>query len=169
MSTATIIDALATGRIEAARDIIFEYLACTEGEAGSSVPRGIADLPPPLQAVLTSLAQRHDGPGALLLAMDGDEVVGCVGLSRSDITAPADGLVQRLYVRASHRRHGLARALMNAVHDHARRNGFDRLVLNVMPSRTGAIAFYHRLGYRPMPDVHRWPYPAVWLAFELSP
>jgi hypothetical protein len=110
MSTATIIDALATGRIEAARDIIFEYLACTEGEAGSSVPRGVADLPPPLQAVLTSLAQRHDGPGALLLAMDGDEVVGCVGLSRSDITAPADGLVQRLYVRASHRRHGLARA-----------------------------------------------------------
>ena len=169
MSAATIIDALATGRIEAARDIVFEYLACTQGEAGSSVPRGVADLPPPLQAVLTSLAQRHDGSGALLLGVDGDEVVGCVGLSRSDVTEPTDGLVQRLYVRAPHRRRGIARALMTAVHDHARRKGFDRLVLNVMPSRVGAIAFYHRLGYRPMHDVEQWPYPAVWLAFELRP
>jgi ribosomal protein S18 acetylase RimI-like enzyme len=167
MAAAHIVDALATDRIEAARAIVFEYLASTQGEAGLPVPQGIADLPTSLRAVHASLAQRHAEPGALLLAIDGDEVCGCVGLSRSDLTEPNDGLVQRLYVRALHRRRGIARALMAAVHEHARRHGFDRLVLNVMPSRVGAISFYRGLGYRPIPDVAGWPYAAVWLAYDM--
>ena len=147
MAAAHIVDALATGRIDDARTIVFEYLALTQGEAGLPVPQGIADLPSPLRVVHGSLAQRHAVPGALLLAVDGEEVCGCVGLARSDVTAPTDGLVEWLYVRALYRRRGIARALMTAVHERARLHGFDRLVLSVMPSRVAAIAFYRGLGF----------------------
>jgi GNAT superfamily N-acetyltransferase len=169
MDAPRIVDALASGRAEDARAIVFEYLALTQAEAGLPVPQGIADLPPSLQAVHASLSQRHAARGTLLLAIDGNEVCGCVGLSRSDLTAPADGIVQRMYVRARHRRRGIARALMGAIHEHARQHGFNRLELNVMPSRVGAIEFYRRLDYQPMPDVEQWPYPAVWLRHDLRP
>ena len=95
-SAATIIDALATGWIEAPETSSSSTSRALTARLVQRFRVAFADLPPPLQAVLTSLAQRHDGPGALLLAMDGDEVVGCVGLSRSDVTEPTDGLVQRL-------------------------------------------------------------------------
>ena len=165
----SIVDALATGRIEDARAIVFEYLALTQAEAGLPVPQGIADLPPSLQDVHASLAQRHSEPGTLLLAIDGDEVCGCVGLSRATSPRRPTDRCSDSMCGAPHRRRGVARALMSAVHEHARQHGFDRLVLNVMPSRVGAIEFYHRLGYQPMPDVAGWPYPAVWLAYDLRP
>ncbi len=56
---------------------------------------------------------------------------------------------------------------MRAVHEQARQHAFERVVLNVMPTRLGAIEFYYRLEYHPMPDVEGWPYPAVWLAYDL--
>ncbi len=167
MDAPRIVDALPSDRIEQARAIVFEYLALTQGETGLPMPQGIADLPPPLRTIHASLAHIHAAPGTLLLAVETDEVLGCVGLSRSNLTAPTDAMVQRLYVRAPHRRRGVARMLMGALHEHARRHAFERLVLNVMPSRGGAIEFYRRLGYGPIPDVGQWPYPAVWLAYDL--
>ncbi len=169
MNRTSVVDALATGHVDAAKAIAFEYLALTQGEAGVEVPQGIADLPPSLRAVMETLEERHREPATLLLAISTDEVCGCVGMTPSVLTAPTDALVQRLYVRAAHRRQGIARALMQAVHSHAERHGFSRVVLNVMPSRTGAIAFYRALGYQPIPDVAQWPYPAVWLAYDLHP
>ncbi len=167
MDTPRIVDALASDWIEEARAIVFEYLALTQGEAGLPMPQGIADLPPSLQTIHASLAHIHATPGTLLLAIEADGVRGCVGLSRSNLTLPTDAMVQRLYVRAPHRRRGVARMLMSAVREHAQRHAFERLVLNVMPSRGGAIEFYQRLGYRPIPEVGQWPYPAVWLAYDL--
>jgi hypothetical protein len=83
MDAPRIVDALATRRAEDAQAIVVEYLAPNDTEAGSPVPQGIADLGPSLHAILASLPQRHAAPGALLIAIDGDEVRGCVGLSRS--------------------------------------------------------------------------------------
>lgn len=168
MTQARIVHALATGRAEQALAIIFEYLALTQGEAGFPVPQGIGDLPPALRAVYESLEERYREPGALLVAMVDDRVCGCVAIVGSDVTERTDALVQRLYVRAPFRRQGLARQLMQAVHTHAAQRGFERVVLNVMPTRLGAIACYRALGYQPMPPVAAWPYPAVWLAFDLQ-
>ena len=46
---------------------------------------------------------------------------------------------------ADHRDAGIGRALMAALEEHARRAGFDRVVLN---AQTKVADFYERLGYR---------------------
>lgn len=163
-----IVDALATGRVDAAREVTFEYLALTQGEAGLPVPQDISGLPAPLRGVLDMLEQRHAAPGALLLALNEDTVCGTVALAHSSLTRATDAVVQRLYVRAAYRRHGIARELMAAVHAIALREDFDRTVLNVMSSRAGARALYESLGYRPMTEPVDWPYGGLWLQRRLS-
>ena len=158
-----IVDGLTTAWLAQTRAITFEYLALTQGEAGLPVPQDIADLPEPLRDVLDSLAQRHARPGALLLAVSGDAVCGTVAMQRSWLTVDTDAVVQRLYVPQAFRRGGVGRALMLAVHAIAAREGFDRLILNVMTSRTGALAFYETLGYSPLAETVDWPYGGYWL------
>ncbi len=167
MTVVRIVDALATGRVQAARDIAFEYVALTQGETGSLVPQEIHDLPEPLRRMLHDLAVLHSPPGIVLLALDGEQVCGTVALRRSWLTRPTDAVVQRLYVRSSFRRRGIARDLMEALHMHAIAAGFHRLVLNVMSSRTGAIACYRDLGYDELSEPVEWPYGGMWLARDL--
>jgi GNAT superfamily N-acetyltransferase len=163
-----IMDALATGRLAQARTIAFEYLASTQGEAGLPVPQAIRDLPEPLRAVLESLNERHQPPGALLLAMRDETVCGTVALQRSWLSTPTDAVVQRLYVREAYRRQGIAGQLMMAVHEIAAREGFQRLILNVMTSRTGALACYETLGYTRLTETLDWPYGGVWLGRSIN-
>lgn len=163
-----IVDALATGRVAAARDIAFEYVALTQDEAGSPVPQGIAELSEPLRRTLEDLAEQYRPPGLVLLALDGERVCGTVALRPSWLTTAADAIVQRLYVPVADRRRGIARSLMEAVHVHAVAAGFERLLLNVMASRTGAIAFYRRLGYQDLPDRLDWPYGGRWLVRDVA-
>ena len=160
-----VVDALATGRLEAALDITFEYLAVTEGEAGRPVPQHIQDLPAALRAVLDTLGSSHGSPGAVLLALHGEQVLGTVAM-RQTSTRPTDAVVQRLYVRPSHRRRGVARLLMAHVDTIAERSGFDRLVLNVMTTRAGALCLYESLGYVPMPEPEGWTWGGLWLCRE---
>ena len=75
--------------------------------------------------------------------------------------------VSRLYVRTPYRRRGVGAALMRTVHQHARTHAFTRAVLTVMPSRTGAIASYQRLGYTVVPAAYPIAYDMVWLATSL--
>jgi acetyltransferase (GNAT) family protein len=51
------------------------------------------------------------------------------------------------YEMPSWRRLGVARAVTGHAHHHAARRGITRLVLSVLPARTGAIGFYRGLGY----------------------
>jgi GNAT superfamily N-acetyltransferase len=68
--------------------------------------------------------------------------------ARLDSTALiSTAVIKRLYVRPTHRGHGIARALMNHAHHHAARHGIDRLVLDVLPARASVIDFCRRLGY----------------------
>ena len=168
MPDVDIVDALATGRLDQARGITFEYLALTQGEAGLPVPQDISALPALLRDVLDSLAQRHAPPGALLLALSGDAVCGTVALQRSWLTRSTDAVVQRLYVREAFRRRGVARQLMSAVDAIAAREGFQRLVLNVMTSRAGARAFYAALGYTALAEPVDWPYGGLWLVRDIN-
>jgi putative acetyltransferase len=151
---------------ERAVDILFEYMATTQADNGLPVPDSIATLPTSLRRECEQPERSYAYPGVLFVACLADEVVGCVGLTPIP-SLPGTVEVKRLYVRAPHRRSGIARALMTTAHEHAARVGFGRVVLDVMPSRTEAIALYRRLGYTDTAPYADWP--LVYLERPLSP
>ena len=143
-------------------ELLFEYMASTQGENGQPVPDAIAELPEPLRHECERPERSYAHPGVLFVACIVDEVVGCVGL-RPVRRLPDAVEVKRLYVRPPYRGSGIARALMTSAHEHAARVGFARTVLDVMPSRTEVIAFYRRLGYTDTAQFTDWPLPMVYL------
>ena len=76
-----------------------------------------------------------DSGGSFVVATVGDETAGCVG-----VTPLGDGVCEmnRLWVRPAFRTIGLGRALAVASMEEARRIGFTRMLLDVLPQRTRA-------------------------------
>lgn len=144
-TAAEIVNAFPAGSADDAAALVFEYMAATQVEIGQPRPADIGELPPVLQRECQSLQWVYRPPGALLIAYCDSRPVGCVGLAASEPEDTAE--IKRLYVRAAHRRKGIARALMGHAHDHAARRGITRLILDVLPTRTNVIDFYRRLGY----------------------
>lgn len=103
----------------------------------------------------TSLADMRAPHGAFLLALDGDRVLGCVGLRREDGTT---GEVKRLWVSPATRGRGLAPMLMAAVTDRARQMAMTRLILDTSAHLPGAVALYRRLGWREIARYNDNPY-----------
>lgn len=83
--------------------------------------------------------------GIYLLAWLGDEVVG-MGAHRPLDTHSTE--LRRMFVRADARRHGVARALLEALQAHALSQGFTRLRLETGFRQLPAMRLYESFGFQ---------------------
>ncbi len=106
----------------------------------------IADLPAP-----------YVRPGGrLLLARHGSEVAGCGGLRRLQ---PRVGELRRMWVRPPFRRHGLGRAIAEALLRAARECGYASVRLETLWVMPQARALYLSMGFAQIPDDRPKPFP----------
>jgi len=119
-------------------------------------------------AEIVGLPGRYAGPsGALLLGTVDDLPAGCVALR-----GLGGGVceMKRLYVAPPFRRHGLGRALLEAVLDRAEAFGHRRMVLDTIPEMAVALAMYRSLGFTETAPYWNSPDPrTVYLMKDLEP
>lgn len=117
-------------------------------------------------AELAQLPGRYAPPaGQLLLAWRGDEAVGCVALRPLDARV---GEMKRLYVSPQARGEQLGRRLVEQLCQAARDAGYERLVLDTLPSMAAAQALYRSIGFRPAEAYGFNPVPgAAFLSLDL--
>jgi putative acetyltransferase len=96
--------------------------------------------------------------GALLLARDGSEVAGCVGLRklREDICE-----MKRLYVRPQFRGRHLGRRMAEEIARRARELGYRTLVLDTLGTMEAAQGLYVSMGFQPATSYYVNPLPNV--------
>lgn len=106
--------------------------------------------------------------GRLLLAIDGTDAAGCVGLR--PLSADGEGEIKRLFVRPPYRRTGLGNTLVSEITDAARDLGYRRLRLDTLQSRMPAAdALYQRLGWIETPAYYNNPaHDAVFYQLDLA-
>jgi GNAT superfamily N-acetyltransferase len=98
------------------------------------------------EAELRELPGEYGPPaGALFVARRGKEAVGCVGVRPFDVEGTCE--LKRLYDRPAERGTGTGRALAEAAIAEARRLGYQRVVLDTVPSMGAARALYRSLGF----------------------
>lgn len=111
------------------------------------------------EAELAELPGQYASPqGALLLAMDAEETVGCVGVR------PLAGDVcemKRLYVRPHHRGRGAGRSLAAAAIAAAREVGYRVMRLDTLERLSEAMRLYESLGFVRVAPYYANPLPGV--------
>jgi GNAT superfamily N-acetyltransferase len=132
-----IVDGHGPDHVPAVRDLFEEYAAALGVDLGfQDFERELAELP----------GEYAPPGGRLLLALDGGEPAGCVGLRPFE---PDVCEMKRLYVRPAFRSSGLGRRLAEAIVEAGRDAGYERMA--------AARALYRSLGfveieaYRPNP------------------
>jgi putative acetyltransferase len=115
-------------------------------------PQGFADE-------LAALPGPYAPPqGAILLAKQGDHVLGCIALKRLE---PGIAEIKRLYVRPQARGQGVAKALAGAMLQEAAALGYREVKLDTLPQMETAIALYRSLGFEDIPPYGSHPYPGL--------
>jgi GNAT superfamily N-acetyltransferase len=110
-----------------------------------------------------------EGPGAMWLALVGDEVVGCVVLRPLPQRTPPQCEVKRLYVRPRHRSAGIAGALMSALEAYAREAGFSAILLDTYDALAAALRFYEGRGYERIDRYNDNPQATIFMRRTLEP
>ncbi|MGC2288800.1 MAG: GNAT family N-acetyltransferase [Thermoplasmata archaeon] len=151
--------------VETVRSLFWEYrdwLAVhreVTAFADSILERGLRDLDEEIRLLPGEYRPPH---GMLFLASGGGTPIGCAALRQQ---RPGWGELKRVYVRDSGRGRGIGRRLTRAVLNRAKRVGYDRVVLDTLPTMVPAIALYRSMGFRPIPSYWRHPVPGA-LFFE---
>jgi len=143
------VEAIDTQEIDDVRGLFVEY--STSLGADFCVP-GFAEE-------LANLPGGYAPPrGRLLLAREGDEVVGCVALRplADDVCE-----MKRLYVRPAYRSAGVGRQLVQAIIAAAKEIGYRRMRLDTLPKLAVARRMYHVLGFRPIEPYYYNPIEGV--------
>jgi ribosomal protein S18 acetylase RimI-like enzyme len=96
--------------------------------------------------------------GRLLLAWHDDAPVGCVGLREIPDGAAE---MKRLFVRPSGRGLGVGHALVARLLEEAREAGYDRVVLDTLPSMQSAQRLYEQFGFRDIAAYRESPVPGT--------
>jgi putative acetyltransferase len=132
---ATIREAQTAADIERVREVFIEY----QSSLGVDLCfQGFAEE-------VASLPGNYARPGGrLFLATNGSSVLGAVGLRP---LRGADCEMKRLYVRPAGRGSGLGRLLTISLLREARLAGYDRVLLDTLPTMTGAQALYRSMGF----------------------
>ena len=123
--------------LDAVRDLLLEY---AEALAFNACFGGFDEE-------LLALEHFYRPPaGILLLARNGADNAGCVGIRKIDAGACE---LKRLYVRPRFRRVGLGRVLALEAIARARAAGYRRVCLDTLPAMLEARALYASLGFAP--------------------
>lgn len=94
------------------------------------------------------------GPGGgFWIALDDGDPVGSVALLP---LGDGGGELDVMYVAPTHRRRGVAAALLTALEVHARSAGTTRLLLRAGDPQPEALAFYRTSGFGPIEPFGRW-------------
>ena len=135
-----IVPGLSDGALSQARSLFREYAAMP----------GVAPCLEDFEREVGSLPGQYAPPaGRILLAIQGgsgstEDAIGCVALRGLDRDACE---MKRLYVRPAFRGVGAGRDLVQALIADARLAGYERMLLDTMPSMAEAHKLYRALGF----------------------
>lgn len=125
----------ATG--EASRALFAEYMALVKERLGDDFT--------PSEAIFATEEAFADPGAAWLVVYEGERAVGCGGLRPLE---PGVGEIKRMFVSASARGRGHARALLGELERLARESGYARVRLYTTEVLREARALYDDAGYR---------------------
>ena len=135
----TIVEVQGGPRLEDVRALFLEYAASLGVDLSF---QGFEDE-------VAALPGGYAAPGGtLFLATEGESAAGCVGVRRVDASACE---MKRLFVRPAHQGQGIGRDLAVQAIAWARAAGYDRMLLDTLPSMTAAQRMYEALGFRDVP------------------
>jgi len=102
--------------------------------------------------------------GDFFVARRGESVVGCGALKKH---APDIAEIKRMWVAPTARGQGIASALLKALENEARRQGYGQVVLDTNKALTEAHTLYRKAGYRETERFNDNPYAHLWFVKDL--
>ena len=105
-----------------------------------------------LEVLDAPVARVIDQDGHIVMAMDGDEAVGCCAML---LLADGGFEIGKMAVADSHKGRGIGNGLMQACIDKAKAVGAPRLYLETNSSLAPALAVYRRFGFEEITDPER--------------